>query len=106
MKKPHHPTTLEISIGGFMGPSYHLKWNGEHLIYRAFEDQMEPNAEFHLTPSKRQWESFWKTLDTIGVWNWQDTFRGNNHPTRIGSANKSSGNGNAMPSVVTRPIAV
>lgn len=73
VNQPHHPKSLEIYIGGFGGPSYELKWDGEHLVYRMYEDGTQ-QAILHMQPSKRSWEAFWKVMDEIDIWGWQDHY--------------------------------
>ncbi|MGA1196195.1 MAG: hypothetical protein ACO36I_06815 [Candidatus Latescibacterota bacterium] len=84
MMKPYHPKSLEIGIGGYLGHSYGLKWEDGHLVYRVYESG-EQQAVLHLYPSKRSWEAFWKQMDAVGVWEWQDHYEPD-YPTKDGTS--------------------
>jgi len=84
MMKPDQPKSLEIGIGGYLGHSYGLKWEDGHLVYRVYESG-EQQAVLHLYPPKRSWEAFWKQMDAVGVWEWQDHYEPDN-PTKDGTS--------------------
>ena len=73
VNQSHHPKSLEISIGGYGGPSYDLTWEDGHLVYRMYEDGTQ-QAVLHMRPSKRSWEAFWKVMDEIDIWGGQDHY--------------------------------
>lgn len=68
------PTTFEISIGGFMGPSYNLKIESEALIYTAYDSGYSDPKTSKINPSSRKWGNFWKKLDQLNVWGWQPDY--------------------------------
>jgi len=68
------PKALDIRIGGHLGLSYVLKWETDGLVYRMCEDG-EQRAVLHMEPAKRSWEAFWKVMDEIDVWGWQDHYQ-------------------------------
>ncbi len=68
------PDSLEIYIGSFGAPSYGLWWDGDKLVYESFLTGYHDRRQTFIVPSQTQWEKFWRTLDTIGVWNWRDRY--------------------------------
>ena len=68
------PTKLQISIGGYFGPSYHIELKGKTLIYQATSDGSDQANETHISPSAKAWKSFWKTCNNIGIWGWRDRY--------------------------------
>jgi hypothetical protein len=60
---------LTISIGGFMGSSYRVEWDGESLIYTKFSDGYEPDGDPEsIQPTEAQWKRFWKFLGKCSAW--------------------------------------
>lgn len=80
---PVHPKSLDVSIGGHFGPSYHVKWEDGQLVYRAYEEGKETEV-LQVQPDPRSWELFWKQMDVIGVWEWRDHYEPN-HPVMDGT---------------------
>jgi hypothetical protein len=69
-----HPKTLLISTGRFMGASFSVELRGDGVEYRVADPGYdEPEREF-FSPSERQWRTFRRTLDCIGVWQWLDSY--------------------------------
>jgi hypothetical protein len=68
------PTALEIYIGSFAGTSYGLWWDGDQLVYEAFERGYEDRAQLVIQPSTAQWRRFWQTVESVGVWNWGERY--------------------------------
>ena len=61
---------LRISIGGFMGSSYRVEWDGTSLVYTTFSRGYEPDGEPEaIQPTEAQWKRFWKFLDECKEWN-------------------------------------
>ena len=65
MNHSFHPIAFDISIGGIGGPSYVLKWESDHLVYRMYEAG-EQQAVLQLVPSKRSWH-LWKVGGTMRI---------------------------------------
>lgn len=59
------PTKFLVTIGGFGGPHHEVRWFRRKLRYRSDESQTS------VVPSGPGWNTFWATLDKIGVWSWQ-----------------------------------
>ncbi len=76
VEKYQIPSKVEISIGGYPGPWYSLRKEGDALVYdhtptvEAFDN---PLREL-ITPSASQWQSFLIELDRLGVWNWREHY--------------------------------
>jgi hypothetical protein len=70
----HVPTEFAASIGGFMGASFGVRWDGQQLIYRFFEDRYELTSTEVVTPSETDWKRFWKTCEHVGVWTWKPKY--------------------------------
>lgn len=68
------PDVLEVYIGSFGSPSYGLWWDGERLVYESFVSGYEQRRQTFIVPSETQWKRFWRTLETLGVWNWRERY--------------------------------
>ncbi len=64
------PETLSIWIGGYFGPSYEIKTSGDHLCYSVSGGEYSPPEQETIIPTDKQWRSFARTLDDLGVWAW------------------------------------
>jgi hypothetical protein len=68
------PDVLEIYLGGFSSPSYGLWWDGRQLVYESFISGYEERRQVYLVPSGAQWSRFWRTMETIDVWSWNELY--------------------------------
>jgi hypothetical protein len=68
------PAYLEIYLGSFNGPSYGLSWEGRTLVYESFEPGYRRREQVLLFPSHAQWRRFWRSMDRIGVWEWDEWY--------------------------------
>ena len=74
--RPRHPSddrrpfALEIYIGSFKGAAYGVWSNGQKLVYESFEAGYERRQQLLVSPSRAQWQRFWRSMDEIGVWEW------------------------------------
>jgi hypothetical protein len=68
------PGDLEIYVGNFRGSSYGLWWDGAGLVYESFLDGYNAREQTVLTPSVASWKRFWRTLDAIDVWGWENRY--------------------------------
>jgi hypothetical protein len=68
------PDALEVYIGSFSSPSYGLWWDGKQLVYESFVSGYEDRRQVFMTPSGAQWSRFWRTMDDIDVWGWQERY--------------------------------
>ena len=71
--------TLNFFIGGFFGGYESIIWlNGKlyHLMDGEPEDEeVRPDEVLNVTtPSKKDWEKFWLTVDTLKVWSWEKEY--------------------------------
>ncbi|MEZ6096044.1 MAG: hypothetical protein R3C03_17775 [Pirellulaceae bacterium] len=65
------PEKLSFFIGGYMGVSHRVEWNGAALEYQLFERHYS-TKEFDLfVPSPVFWVDFWNSIRRIGVTNWK-----------------------------------
>ena len=67
--------TLNFFIGGFSGGYERIIWlKGKlyHLMDGEPEDEeVRPEQVLNVTtPSKKDWEKFWLTVDALKVWSW------------------------------------
>jgi hypothetical protein len=72
-RKTSVPERFKVKIGGDSGPSYSVRLKGADLWYTAWEDD-EIADERKITPSAEQWRSFRRDLDSIGVWDWRESY--------------------------------
>lgn len=68
------PVVLEIYIGSFKGIAYGVWWDGDKLVYESFEPGYETRRQLLLSPSRAQWRRFWRSMDELGVWEWQSRY--------------------------------
>ena len=71
--------TLNFFIGGFDGGYEKIIWlNGKlyHLMDGEPEDEeVRPEEVLNVTtPSTKEWEEFWQTVDTLKVWSWEKEY--------------------------------
>ena len=71
--------TLNFFIGGFSGGYERIIWlNGKlyHLMDGEPEDEeVRPEQVLNVTtPSTKEWEEFWQTVDTLKVWSWKKEY--------------------------------
>ena len=72
-KKKAWPTEFRLYINGFFGTSYTVELEGETLRYQAVSEEGHQEVKT-VTPTSKQWETFWSTLERIGVWNWKSDY--------------------------------
>ena len=71
--------TLNFFIGGFFGGYERIiSLNGKlyHLMDGNPEDEeVRPEEVLNVTtPSTKEWEEFWQTVDTLKVWSWEKEY--------------------------------
>lgn len=73
-----YPEILIISVGGHMGPSYSVEWKSGGLQYKAIDRsdyEIEPtNKTVLLQPTQKQWEAFWRAVDSLNIWSWKKEY--------------------------------
>ena len=69
-----HPTVFSVSIGGYMGNSYSIEKTGNTLLYKYYDYGYELKATETILPSCSQWKSLGRTLDKIGIWEWETEY--------------------------------
>ena len=67
---------LYFSIGGFFGGYERIVLQNNKLHHQFFErsfyEDEEPDKVLSLTtPSTKDWEEFWQTIDVLKVWGWK-----------------------------------
>ncbi len=100
------PSEVEISIGGYPGPWYSLRKEGDALVYAhtpTVEALDNPLREL-VSPSASQWQSFLTQLNRLGVWSWREHYElpvcdGTHWSVKIvcGSRVANSGGSNCYP---------
>lgn len=71
------PEAFEFFIGGYMGTSHRVVWEGGHLRYERFGRGFEPEAlDLDDAPSRPapDWGAFHAAMDRLGVWSWADSY--------------------------------
>jgi hypothetical protein len=44
-------------------------------VYERFRSGYLDRTELRLAPSDAQWRRFWRTVDELGIWQWQRRYR-------------------------------
>ncbi len=70
----HLPELFEIFVGSSRGPSYGAWWDGRVVIYESFGAEFRDCEQLLLAPSSAQWQRFWRSMDDLGVWKWDDRY--------------------------------
>ena len=72
---------LYFSIGGFFGGYERIIWQNKKLHHQFFEqaypedEEVKPNKVLGVTtPSTKDWEEFWQTVDALKVWGWKKDY--------------------------------
>jgi hypothetical protein len=68
------PEVLEVYVGSFRSPSYGLWWDGKQLVYESFVSGYDERLQTFIVPSEAQWGRFWRTIDAIDVWSWNERY--------------------------------
>jgi hypothetical protein len=68
------PSTLDAFIGGAMGDSFHVTWNGSTLTHKHLGQFYTAGPTTDSRPSPDEWTRFRRALDDIGVWEWEDSY--------------------------------
>ena len=77
----HLPKELKLSWGNLttngQTASVSVAWNGQVLEYQLTRHPwLKPQASdrFTITPRRDVWESFWKDMDEVEVWQWSPSY--------------------------------
>ena len=73
--------TLNFFIGGFFGGYERIIWLNEKLHHQLLmggdpeDEEVRPDDVLNVTtPSTKEWEEFWQTVDTLKVWSWKKEY--------------------------------
>ena len=71
--------TLNFCIGGFPGDYVRIIWLDEKLYHlcdtKPPEEELIPDHVLNvITPSIKEWEEFWLTVDLLKVWSWEKKY--------------------------------
>jgi len=66
------PTGLNVSIGGFMGPSFSIQLQANSVVVcEAYGGAHILEDRDELIPSNEDWSMFWSEFERLGIWNWR-----------------------------------
>jgi hypothetical protein len=68
------PHVFDAFVGGAMGDSYHVTWNGSTLTHQHLGPFYALGVTLGLRPSQKEWARFRRALDDIGVWEWAESY--------------------------------
>ena len=71
--------TLNFFIGGFFGGYERIIWLNDKLYHlmdgEPEDEEVKPEQVLNVTtPSTKEWEEFWQTVDTLKVWSWKKEY--------------------------------
>ncbi len=71
--------TLNFFIGGFPGTYKRIIWLNDKLYHKMdmgeHEEEVTQGQVLNVTtPSKKDWEEFWLTVDALKVWSWEKNY--------------------------------
>lgn len=65
-----------VSVGGYLDNAYAAYWEDGALYYVYSPPKARtPEVKVELRPSREEWERFWKRMDELGVWNWEQEYK-------------------------------
>jgi hypothetical protein len=68
------PRALDAFVGGAMGDSFHVTWNGSTLTYQHLGQFYAAGPISDVRPSRDEWVAFRRALDDINVWDWHESY--------------------------------
>jgi hypothetical protein len=68
------PHALDAFVGGAMGDSFHVTWNGTTLTHQHLGQLYTAGPTTDIRPSSEDWAAFRGALDDIGVWEWAESY--------------------------------
>jgi len=70
------PQQFKATIGGFFGASYWVELKDGSIYYTVKRaDSTKKDDPVIIKPTDAQWQEFGKTLDGLGAWKWQPSYR-------------------------------
>ena len=71
--------TLNFFIGGFPSGYERIIWLNDKLYHlmdgEPEDEEVRPEEVLNVTtPSTKEWEEFWQTVDTLKVWSWKKEY--------------------------------
>ncbi len=63
------PWALLATIGGGLGPSFSVEWQGQELLYQSWDGGAQ-TGWIRSRPTARRWRGFWDRCDELKVWDW------------------------------------
>jgi len=74
--KIYTPEKFSAWIGGYSGNSYGVLWKNDSLRYEIQEHGFMPSASGPqiIIPSQRKWMWFWKKLEKVRIWEWEENY--------------------------------
>ncbi|MEI6197103.1 MAG: hypothetical protein WCS42_22535 [Verrucomicrobiota bacterium] len=71
------PTQLKFTLGGYLAECHEAEWQRGKLWYRRAAGAYLWQPAVELTPTPEAWTRFWRTMETVGVWQWQKDYQDN-----------------------------
>jgi len=71
---PRLPALFEFYIGGSTAPSLYVRFREGRLLYERASAGGYSGVVVEAAPAAGAWEAFWKTVERIGVWDWEPEY--------------------------------
>lgn len=68
------PSRLVFYAGSYSGGAYSVRWNGDVLLVEETGGGNFNCTPRLITPGPERWEAFWKDIEDIGVWSWDEVY--------------------------------
>jgi hypothetical protein len=82
------PEKMIVRVGGWVyyprdggkpepmhrGAVYSVELRGKNLHYSVIKSGSDLNVEKVITPTREQWEAFWKEAENARLWSWSDKY--------------------------------
>jgi hypothetical protein len=72
MQQIQLPSTFSFEIGGYPGPFFSVYLSDDDLIYK--KTSATP-VFLVIRPTEEQWQSFWRTVNRLDIWNWSGQYQ-------------------------------
>ena len=98
------PAHFEFFSGGFFGPNHVVTLSEGRLDWRKEEPVGHTVEEGHIQPSAEAWQGFWREMDRLGFWDWDEYYSADildghqwSFEVQLGKRFKKTGGSNAYP---------
>lgn len=68
------PSRLVFYFGNYADGAFCVRWNGDALLVEETRGGNFPSTPRTVISGPEHWKSFWKEIEDIGVWSWDESY--------------------------------